>query len=46
MQLTRLKTNRITIDYFLIDLIKTQLVFIEFPNWQMQYLVTKSCIFV
>ena len=30
MQLTRLKTNRITLDYFFIDLIKTQLVFIEF----------------
>ena len=32
MQLRRLKTNRITFDYFLIDLIKTQLVFIELPK--------------
>ena len=30
MQLKHLKTNRITLDYFFIDSIKTQLVFIEF----------------
>ena len=27
MQLTRLKANKITLDYFFIDLFKTQLVF-------------------
>ena len=32
MQLRRLKTNRNTLDYFLIDLIKIQLVFIEFQK--------------
>ena len=32
MQLTCLKMNRITLDYFFIYLIKTQLAFIEFQK--------------
>ena len=49
MQLTRLKTNRITLDYFSIYLIKTQLVFIEFrklantvSSYKISYIFLKS----